>query len=498
MRENEFSKKLLSNKFVIRISQASFELLMKFLQDASELNLLAIINQFITFKIYRGQPSLSTPALAVDSRMLLERKRARRGKRRREMDDSSASYWDTLETDMDLVQRNESVPVRWEVMQQQIMLRASLDAQTKSEIQRRAEEELAKMTRHAPAPSPSVCFYTMFNCRSDLNTIELAPNRNSATWNDGPIIAAAFSDSVIRCWNWHRSARGSNAGDDARGNDAQFGGATVSNGHRHQEKQNTAYSTLIGHSGPVYSLSFSSDNRWLLSSSEDCTARLWNVETGSNVVVYKGHQYPVWDVSFSALDYLFATASHDRTARIWSTDRVTPIRILAGHLSDVECVKFHPNCNYVATGSSDKTVRLWDVQSGECVRMFIGHYGTINTLAFSKDGRYLASAGEDNTIFVWDIGSGRIVNEFRGYHKDMIWSLDFNFGNSILVSGSNDCTVRVFDIHSTPAAAGQELSRDEIRKRSTCLNTLFTKETPVYNVKFVEKDIVLAAGPFGL
>ncbi len=128
------------------------------------------------------------------------------------------------------------------------------------------------------------------------------------------------------------------------------------------------YTVMYGHSGPVYGASFSPDNQFLLTCSEDKTgisicipicfssllfklsifpsglmisfsssslARLWNMETRSNVVSYKGHNYPVWDVEFSPLGYYFATASHDRTAKLWSTDHIFPLRVFAGHLSDV-------------------------------------------------------------------------------------------------------------------------------------------------------------------
>ena len=99
---------------------------------------------------------------------------------------------------------------------------------------------------------------------------------------------------------------------------------------------------LIGHSGPVYSLSFdpiygsSAPPQSLLSSSQDGTVRLWSLDTYSNLVVYRGHSKdPVWDVEWGPMGVYFATASRDRTARLWSSDRVNPLRMYTGHLSDV-------------------------------------------------------------------------------------------------------------------------------------------------------------------
>lgn len=109
-----------------------------------------------------------------------------------------------------------------------------------------------------------------------------------------------------------------------------------------KEKGGTTTRKLIGHSGPVYSLSFdplsgsAASPRHLLSSSADGTARLWSLDTMTNLVAYRGHQNPVWDVKWSPMGIYFATASRDRTARLWSTDRTTALRIYAGHLSDVD------------------------------------------------------------------------------------------------------------------------------------------------------------------
>ena len=108
-----------------------------------------------------------------------------------------------------------------------------------------------------------------------------------------------------------------------------------------REKGGTTTRKLIGHSGPVYSVSFdpvggsATPPRYLLSASADTTTRLWSLDTFTNVVAYRGHQNPVWDVKWSPMGIYFATGSRDRTARLWSTDRTSCLRVYAGHLSDV-------------------------------------------------------------------------------------------------------------------------------------------------------------------
>lgn len=215
-----------------------------------------------------------------------------------------------------------------------------------------------------------------------------------------------------------------------------------------QQNQPTAPKTrrLIGHSGPVYGVSISPDNKYLLSCSEDKSTRLWSLDSYSGLVAYKGHDSPVWDVAFGPYGHYFATASHDHTARLWSCEHIYPLRMFAGHLNDVDTVIFHPNSAYVFTGSSDKTIRMWDVQTGNAVRLLTGHTAPVTALAVSPDGRSLASAGEDSIINMWDVASGKRLKSMKGHGKASIYSLSFSMEGSVLVSGGADNTVRCWDV----------------------------------------------------
>ncbi|KAL4863970.1 WD40-repeat-containing domain protein [Aspergillus spectabilis] len=72
--------------------------------------------------------------------------------------------------------------------------------------------------------------------------------------------------------------------------------------------------TLEGHSGHVSSIDFSSDGRWLVSSSEDDTVRLWNTTTGLLQQTLEGHSGWVTSATFSADGRLLASGSWDKTS----------------------------------------------------------------------------------------------------------------------------------------------------------------------------------------
>ena len=273
-----------------------------------------------------------------------------------------------------------------------------------------------------PSPTlPSVCMYTFHNTNDGLCTVDFS--------HDSTLAAGGFQESYIRIFS--------------------LKGTPLISALPSENSVQTAPSSrrLIGHSGPVYGVSFAPDNRYIVSSSEDRTVRLWSLDTYTALVVYKGHDRPIWDVKFGPFGHYFATASHDHTARLWSTDHIYPLRIFAGHLSDVDALAWHPNSAYIATGSSDKTVRLWDIQRGSSVRLFSGHTAPVTALAISPDGRTLASAADDATINLWDIASGKKMKSMRGHGKTSIYSLGFSVEGTLLVSSGADNTVRVWNVN---------------------------------------------------
>jgi len=337
---------------------------------------------------------------------------------------------------------------------------------------------------------PSICTFTLFDQGEGTTSTAIS--------QDSTLLAAGSAESCVRVWSLK--------GELLKSRSLDADGEVDSKG--------TVVRKLIGHSGPVYSLSFdpmagpASQPNHLLSSSQDGSVRLWSLETWQNLVLYKGHVDPVWDVQWAPMGVHFATGSRDRTARLWMTERIAPVRMYAGHLSDVECVRFHPNSLYLATGSADRSCRLWDVHRGDCVRVFLEHEDAVNCIAMSPDGRYLASASEDRRIILWDIGSGRLVKEMTG-HTSTISSLTFSADSAILTSGGLDCTVRCWDVkgsaeRSNMAVIGGVLGDGLVdpfvaEHGAVCpdlLATYRTKRTPITTTQYTPRNLCLAVGTY--
>jgi WD domain, G-beta repeat len=77
---------------------------------------------------------------------------------------------------------------------------------------------------------------------------------------------------------------------------------------------------LFGHENGITCVALSSDNRWLVTGSDDKTARLWDLKAAdpaAQPVVLKGHEDKVNAVAFSPDNRWVVTGSDDHTARLW-------------------------------------------------------------------------------------------------------------------------------------------------------------------------------------
>ena len=118
--------------------------------------------------------------------------------------------------------------------------------------------------------------------------------------------------------------------------------------------------TLLGHSGPITSVSFGRTGTRLASSSEDGTARVWDLETGQAVVTLVGHTKRVMSVSFSPDESRIVTASWDQSVRVWDTASGHEMAAFRDHRRDAAWATFSPDGTRLLTTYQGGAVLLRD------------------------------------------------------------------------------------------------------------------------------------------
>lgn len=201
-----------------------------------------------------------------------------------------------------------------------------------------------------------------------------------------------------------------------------------------------------------HSISFSPDGKQIISGSNDAKIRVWDLQTGDEVSpALQGHTDTILSLCLSPKGTQIASGSNDKTIRIWDfVSRAQSLPSLKGHLDIVTSVSFFPDGKRIASGSWDRTVRLWDVNTGARLGVTrISHNlsppSQINCVALSPGNGFIVVGCNHTTISVLDANLELGVAELRG-HGDFVRTLCLSADGTLLFSGSDDMSIRVWDV----------------------------------------------------
>ena len=209
------------------------------------------------------------------------------------------------------------------------------------------------------------------------------------------------------------------------------------------------------------SIAFSPDSTKILTGCADGVARIWNAETGEELLQFVGHAQVVGQplrfksTVFSSDGKKVLTHATDN-ARIWDVETGKELHALEdGEKVSPHSAVFSPDGKKVATvvglnpAEGNYLVRIWDAETGKVLREFDRSVRA----SFSPDGKKIITIHQGGVIRVWDADSGERLFDLAG-HANGVFSAVFSPDGKMILSTSQDTTARIWD-----AETGRELQR---------------------------------------
>jgi WD40 repeat protein len=260
--------------------------------------------------------------------------------------------------------------------------------------------------------------------------------------------------------------------------------------------QSTA--TFKGHRTYAHAVAFTADSRLLASAGGDFLLR--EPATGRSAVARHEPGRPITGLALTASGQLLVTAGRRlggaNTAiagdvKFW--DPAPPLAVLGANTKPTRqkttilpadpargeatlseylrsrgwgawCIALDPAGVLLAIGTDRGGTLLWDLEAAQ-VRGRLEASAAVRFLAFSPDGQRLAAA-EASRVQVWDVQSAARVASLTGHDKQ-VWAVAFSptsgAGRETLFSGSQDGTVRVWDLSQQCARAVWDWSLGAVR-----------------------------------
>ncbi|KAK8366877.1 hypothetical protein V6Z12_A02G147800 [Gossypium hirsutum] len=219
----------------------------------------------------------------------------------------------------------------------------------------------------------------MFICLSNYNTMDKVKVFEAHTdyircvvvHPTLPYILSSSDDTLIKLWDW--------------------------------EKGWACTQIFEGHSHYVMQVTFNpKDTNTFASASLDRTIKIWNLGSPDPNFTLDAHQKGV-----NCVDYIsggdkpyLITGSDDNTAKVWDYQTKSCVQTLEGHTHNVSAVCFHPELPIIITGSEDGTVRIWHATTYRLENTLNYGLERVWALGSMKGSRRIVLGYDEGTIMV--------------------------------------------------------------------------------------------------
>lgn len=211
--------------------------------------------------------------------------------------------------------------------------------------------------------------------------------------------------------------------------------------------------------------------------------RVWQIDAAtSSQSPPEDHSGPVNSVCFSADGKYVASASEDNTVKLWDPSNGDCVHTLCGHTDGVNAVAFSPDSSLIASGSGEHLVRIWNVHTRQNTMVLEGCRYGIKSVAFSPDGQRVVAGTELGEIRLWSLETGdTIATTSLGFGEETPSTILFSpEGTSIMFKTRSKDSFRIFNLspnHLVPSSSSPAPESIQFQSSSKSSRPHFTQST---------------------
>lgn len=229
-----------------------------------------------------------------------------------------------------------------------------------------------------------------------------------------------------------------------------------------------------GHFQDITSLCWSNDNRFILTSSKDLSAKIWSLDSEEKNLAsttFTGHRDNVIGSFFNESQDKIYTVSKDGALFTWEYTpkpnekgeimiddndadpanlswRITRKDFFFADKSTVKCTTFHPQTNLLVVGFSNGEFRLYELPDFTLIQQLSMGQNPVNTVSVNKTGEWLAFGSSIlGQLIVYEWQSESYILRQQG-HFDSTNDLTYSPDGARVITAADDGKVKIWDVAS--------------------------------------------------
>ncbi|KAM9314309.1 striatin-like [Pholidichthys leucotaenia] len=213
---------------------------------------------------------------------------------------------------------------------------------------------------------------------------------------------------------------------------------------------------LCGHTDSVWSLVYSWTHQRLLSCSADGTVRLWDATDLSPCLAVFNERGDLGvptsvDLVSSEPAHMVTAFSSGHVGLFNMETQQLVLTLDSARTTESPCkinkVLSHPTLPITITAQEDRHIRFFDNNSGKLIHAMVAHLDSVTSLAVDPNGLYLMSGSHDCSIRLWNMETKTCIQEFTAHRKkfdESIHDVAFHPTKCYIGSAGADGLAKVF------------------------------------------------------